>query len=158
MSGKERRLNAADWFLILLGLLSLGGILIRFLGLGERDRGELQSFAVVVEWRGEDARTVACLEDGEVLYTAAGEVFGVVRMVEQIPAEAEILSGGQVYRAQSLSLVDAVVEIEVLGRVSEERLFSERGELLAAGQSVRLFSRRAELPVKIMFADIIPRV
>ena len=50
MKGRDRRFNAADWFLILLGLLSLGGILLRFLGLGEGDRGELQRFVVVAEW------------------------------------------------------------------------------------------------------------
>ena len=158
MSGRERRLNAADWFLILLGGLSLGGILLRFLGLGEVDRGELQRFAVVAEWKDADARTVACLHEGEVLYTAAGEVFGVVRSIEDTPSEVEILSGGEVHRTQSVSRVNAFVEIEVTGRVSEDRLFSERGELLAAGQTVRIYSRRAELPVKIILADTIPLV
>ena len=140
MKGRDRRFNAADWFLILLGLLSLGGILLRFLGLGGGDRGELQRFVVIAEWEGVDARTAACMQDGEILYTAAGEVFGSVRSVETLPTEIEIVSGGEVYRAPSPTLVNVIVEIDVTGRTSDERLFSQRGELLSAGQTVSLYS------------------
>lgn len=157
MKERERRFNVTDWFLILLATLSLGAVLLRFLGLGKKERGELQHFTIVVEWENVDVRTVACLQEGELLYTAAGEEFGVVRNVKIVSAEAEIVSGGEVYRVPSPVLVNVTIELDVMGRVSDGRLVSRRGELLSAGRGMKLYSRKAELSLKILFADIIPR-
>ena len=157
MKGQERSFNTTDWFLILLAILSLGAVLLRFLGLGKKESGALQHFTIVVEWKNVDARTVACVQEGELLYTAAGEEFGVVRNVKIVSAEAEIVSGGEVYRVPSPVLVNVTIELDVMGRVSDGRLVSRRGELLSAGSGMKLYSRRAELHLKILSADIIPR-
>ena len=157
MKGQERSFNTTDWFLILLAILSLGAVLLRFLGLGKKESGVLQHFTIVVEWKNVDARTVACVQEGELLYTAAGEEFGVVRNVKIVSAEAEIVSGGEVYRVPSPVLVNVTIELDVMGRVSDGRLVSRRGELLSAGSGMKLYSRRAELHLKILSADIIPR-
>ena len=158
MRKKKRRMNTADWFLILLSLLSLAGLVFRFFGMRKRYSDDLVSFAVTVRWNDVNARTVSCLKNGEILYTPAGEVYGTVVSVETVPAKEEILSGGAVYRADSVTRVNVILKIEVMGRAAEERFFTERGELLSAGQRVRLYSRRAELHLEILAVSPVPPI
>ena len=150
MRKSERRMNTADWFLILLVLISLGGILFRCLDKRDGAASPLSEFALECRWERVDAKTVACLQSGEVLYTSAGEVFGEIGEIRTSAAEVEMRSNGVLYRLALPTRVDAVIEVKVNGRLSDGAVLSQRGELLSAGQTVRLYSRRAELELKIL--------
>ncbi len=153
MKEKSKRMNAADWFLLLLALLSVCGILLRFWGMRNRSDEELQEYAVMAKWENADERTVSCLRAGDVLYTAGGERFGRVMSISSVPAEIELVSGGTVYRLPSESRVNATVEIAVLGRLSDGQLFKDGTDALAVGQARKLYSSMTELPLTVMFWD-----
>ena len=156
MRDETRRMNTADWFLILLVFFSVVGVLFRFFGLRGREREELSAISVTARWEDTDARTVACLASGEMLFTPAGEVFGRVISVEYVPAEVEILSGGMLYRVASPTRVNATLEIEIMGRISRESFFNRQGERMSAGQVLRLYSRRTELSLELLSMGLSP--
>ena len=149
--GSSKRMNAADWFLLLLALLSVSGILIRFWGLRNRSDEELQEYAVVVRWENVDVRTVSCLQVGDILYTAGGERFGRVLSISSAPAEVELISGGTVYRLPSEARMDVTVELAVLGRLSNGQFLKGGTDALAVGQERKLYSALAELPFTVLF-------
>lgn len=151
MNDGTKRLNSADWFFILLAVLSVCGILFRFLGLRQGKTNDLEDFTLIVEWSDIDIRTLECLEEDEVLYTAGGEVFGIVETVEWNPSEVETVFGGDVYRLRSESRVDATVHISVSGRVSDGQFFRNATESVTVGQKLKLYSERTELLLKVVF-------
>ena len=144
-------MNAADWFLLLLAVLSVSGILLRFWGLRNRSDEELQEYAVVVKWENADGRTVSCLQVGDILYTAGGERFGRVLSISSVPAEVELVSGGNVYRLPSETRVDVTVELAVRGRLSDGLLLKDGTDALAVGQERKLYSALTELPFTVVF-------
>ncbi len=147
----SKRMNAADWFLILLAVLSVCGILLRLWGLRNRSSEELREYLVVMTWEDADARTVACLQAGELVYTAGGELFGRVLSISTEPSETELVSGGSVFRLPSESRVDVTLELAVLCRASGGQLLKDGTEAFAVGKRQTLYSSMAELPLTVTF-------
>ena len=144
------RMNGADWFLLILVILSVGGFLLRFWDMRRGRAADLQLISVTARWADVDQRTAACLREGEVLYTAAGEVFGTVRSLTVRPTEVETVAVGKTYRLESQTRVDVTVDIRVQCRVSEGQFLRGGSEALSVGQQQRLYSPMAELTVKLL--------
>ena len=154
MSRKSRgKWNTADWFLLLLALLSVGGILLRAWGLRRGKSEDLREYEIVAVWEDVDPRTVSCLEEDSVLYTAAGEAFGRVIWVEESPAVTELVANGELYRLPSEQRLNVTVEITVRGSVSDGRFLREGIEPILSGQELRLYSDWAELPLRIVYVS-----
>ena len=146
-------MGGLDWFLILIAVLSGVGLLLRFRGLGGETGEATEEFAVYATWEGADARTVACLREGEVLYTAAGEVFGRVLDMEIEAMEVELIAGGEVYRLASQDRKRVELRLAVACRLSEGMLMRSGGEPLAVGQQIRLYGRSVSVPITVSHFD-----
>lgn len=154
MSRKNKgRWNTADWFLLLLALLSIGGILLRAWGLRHGKNEDLREYAMRAVWESVDARTASCLTKDAILYTAAGEVFGWVISLETSPAVAELVADGELHRLPSEQRLNVTVEIAVSGKMSDGYFLRDGIEAIVAGQELRLYSDWAELPIRIVFVS-----
>lgn len=147
---RKRRMNLADVFLILLAVLSVSGILLRLWRIRQAEGMNLREYAVETEWRDVDLRTVACLREGETLYTAAGEAFGTVLAMERTPCETEVIADGTVYRVVSETRCNVRIRLSVACRESDGQLLRGDGSALTVGQTLRLYSSLAELPLKVV--------
>lgn len=148
---RKKRMNLADVFLILLAVLSVSGILLRLWSIRQAEGLDLREYAVETEWRDVDLRTAACLREGETLYITAGEVFGTVLSMERTPCETEIVSDGTVYRIASDVRCNVRVRLSVACRASDGQLLRRDGSALTVGQTLKLYSALAELPLKVVF-------
>ncbi len=110
------RLRPADWFLILLLLLCLGGIILRDHGERATAPSVTDTRILTLEWRDADARTVALLQPGALLYDADGEPYGELLTVEATPAVAELWEGGVCHRGIPSETPRRDVRLSVLVR------------------------------------------
>lgn len=146
------RTSIGDRFLILLFILCLLATGIRVWSLQAGGRGELSEFSVLLEWRDVDARTAACLSEGEALYTAAGEYYGVVEGLELLPAQWEVVQNGEVLRL-SLPLEERCnvrLRVRVQGREENGAFLRGGFQALAMGERIKLYSERCEIAVLIL--------
>ena len=150
---KRRTWTAADLFLILLAVLSVVGFLVRFWGVRGQGEGDLRDYTLTVLWKSVDARTVDAIEEGDPLYTASGELFGYVISVQGQPSEVEVRQVGEVHRIASPTRLDARIGIAVGGREADGQILSTDGGALLIGQTLTLYSARAELHVRIASID-----
>lgn len=154
MRGRDERggLGIADGFLLLLLLLGVGGALFRAWDLHRGGGVETETLTVHLRWSGVEERTLACLEEGEILYTASGEVFGQVSEIVSNSPTVEVKDGSLTVRGtlSEGSLRDADVTVEVEGRRSEGLLLLDGRVPLSVGETLRLYSDRAapDLTVK----------
>jgi hypothetical protein len=146
---ERKKWTVADLFLILLAILSLVGIFIRFFGIRRQVVGEKYEYSVGVVWENVDKRTAFELREGEVVYTASGEVFGRVLSMEQKPSLVELKKDGKIYRVESEERLDVRIELTVSGRESDGQILRGGREALMIGQTLRLYSMTAELPVQV---------
>lgn len=148
-----RRLRLTDFFLILLFLLCVAGVVFRVWDLNDRAPEESVPFAVAAEWRNADVRTAACLREGDVLYTAAGEIFGTVTSVTGTPARVRLREGGALYEGvyPDDTRCDLRLTVQVNGRLSGGILLRDGTREVNAGQVYRLYSDLVEIPLFVLF-------
>ncbi len=150
MTGAERRKwTVADVFFILLAILSLLGIFLRFWGMRNRGERELREYTVGAEWKNVDGRTVAPLREGELLYTASGELFGRVVSVEQKPSVVELKKDGKIYRVESEERCDVQIYLSTMCRESDGQILREGREALMIGQTFSVYTMTAQMSVRI---------
>ena len=145
-----------DVILIVLALLSVAGLALRVGWMKQGSRESLSGFAVCAVWKNVDNQTAECLREGELLYTAAGEIFGRVLSLEAHPAVTETVWGGRVYRAESPSRFDVELRLSVEGRFREEQLLWNGLEAVSVGQTKQLYSRMAEVKIAVTFFEKSP--
>ena len=152
MSGvKQRKMSLGDGFLLLLAVLSVSGILLRFWSIRRGGGEDLQEYAIYAQWENVDLRTADCLREGETLYTAAGEIYGIVLSMERLPAESEVAADGNLYRLASSARCDVRIRISVACREADGQLLRGGTESVTVGQTLKLYSRLAELPLVVVF-------
>ncbi len=150
---KRMRWTGADLFLILLAVLSLIGFLLRFWGMQSRGEGDLRDYAVTVEWKNVDARTAQSLLEGDLLYTASGEMFGEVIALESVPTEVEVRQNGMILRVESPTRQDVRIGIAVRGREADGQILKNGRDALMIGQALTLYSATAEITARISLID-----
>ena len=148
----ERRGSILDLFFIFLFLLCIVGALLRWQELHRENTDiVLERFLLTAESEAVDARISECLTEGEILYTASGELFGKVRAVEAKPVQVTLLADGTYYSgswdAEKRCRIE--VEIEVEGVKNGEVLLRNGRIPLTVGQSVSLYSERTALTLKL---------
>ena len=152
MTGTERKKwTVVDIFLILLAALSLVGTILRFWGIKRRGVGELYEYSVGVVWESVDNRTAGSLQEGDLVYTASGELFGRVLSIEQKPSAVELKKDGKIYRVESEERLDVRIDLAVSCRESDGQILWRGRDVLMIRQTLRLYSMTAELPVRIVF-------
>ena len=148
---EDRRWNAGDTLLILLAVLSVVGIVLRLLSWREPSGGETEGYEFLAKWEGVDVRTLACLDEGERLYTAAGDCFGEVVSVRTEAAEITLTEGGITYRTEAPEGVcDAFLSVRVRGAFSDGVFFRDGKRILGLGESYLLHSQRTVLTLRIV--------
>lgn len=130
---KKRRLDRSDISILLLLVLSVGGILWRH-ALPSREGSE-EVFTVQGEWAGVPAETAACLQVGDLLYTEAGERFG--RVLQILGEESRDRQTLRLFVAVTGSSVDGV-------------LYRGRTKGLYVGETYLLYSDRARILLRIL--------
>ena len=150
MMGTERKKwTLADLFLILLAILSLLGIMLRFMGMRRGGGNDFSDYAVEMMWENVDLRTAAGLGVGEVLYVPSGEIFGRVISVDVRPSVVELRQDGKIHRVESIERCDVLVRVVVSARDADGQILSLGGDALMIGQTKCLYSMTAELPLLI---------
>lgn len=140
---KQKRLHSTDWILIALFALSLVAILLRFRIPGAKEAAE-EHFLLVGEWRGIDRRTLACLQEGDALYTPAGAFFGDVIGIEWLD---ENDGRGR-----------AVLRISVSGGLTDGVLMRGGTNGIYLGESYLLYSELAELRLCVLYYEKISAI
>ena len=129
---RHRQGSVLDILLILLIVLSILGILWRRQRL-ESTNGQRESvlYTFYAQTPSMDAMTFDCIRVGDRLYTASGALFGEITVLERVPSDISLLSGGVYYegRWDETVVCAARVEIAVQGTPTE------RGVLVAGHRS-----------------------
>ena len=150
MTGTERKKwTLADLFLIFLAVLSLLGMLLRFVGLRRSGGDDFSDYEVEMIWKNVDLRTATEVEVGELLYAPSGETFGRVISVDVRPSVVELQKDGRIHRVDSLERRDVQIRVVVSGRESDGQILSLGGDTLMIGQARLLYSETAEMALSI---------
>lgn len=134
-----------DLFLIFLFVLCIVGTLLRYQELRRRDRtGQFEGLYVIALTDALDARTAACISEGEMLYLASGEVFGKVASVSLRAFEEVFFSDGKYHRFSWESDRRCRLEMEIaLEGVERDGVWQREGKYpMAVGERVTLYSER----------------
>lgn len=155
---RGRRFRLTDFFLILLFLLCAAGMVFRYWGMRSGTGEELKPYELTAEWRNEDYRTVSCLREGDLLYTAAGELFGEVISVETVPALVRLREAGVLYegRLPENTRCDVRLTVRVMGRTTGGMLLRDGAHPVNAGESYTLYADLAEIHLWIIFCPLEP--
>ena len=130
---KKRRLDRTDLSILLLLMLSVGGILWRYAL--PPSEGSDEIFSVRGEWASVPPETAACLREGDTLYTEAGERFGeILHILEKESGESRTLR----------------LTVAVSGSSVEGVLYRGRTKGLYVGETYLLYSDRARLFLRIL--------
>lgn len=149
----KRRGSILDLFLILLFLLCIVGAWIRWQELVWHGVGKSETTVeMIAQSDGVDTRILSCLSAGERLYTASGELFGTVRLVEGKPHSVILLEDGAFVQGEWDISRQCRLEIHaMLTGAWRDSVFLREGRYpIAVGQSVVLYTECAELHLKIV--------
>ena len=146
-----KRFRAADLFLILLALFAVIGVFRRAGAFHANASDAQKDYLVSATWSDVDSRTASCLQNGEWLYTNAGERFGQITSFETVPHETSVWDGGRRYSATfpSGTQEDVFLTVVVKGNFHEDVFLRENGRAMLLGESYRLYSERASLLLTI---------
>lgn len=151
------RFRAVDFFLILLALFAVVGI-VRRAGVFHANTTPAQTaYTVHAVWTDVDGGTAGCLQAGEWLYTNAGERFGAVTEVSSAPHETALWEEGKRFRATypAGTREDVYLTVSVRGAEHEGVFLRENGRAVLVGETYRLYSSRASLTLTIRSIDVL---
>ena len=153
MKKRERSGNLLDLFLVLVLVLSFCGILLRRYDLSKPSKTEdLREYTVVAECKGILYDSVECILDGEILYTAQGEIYGVLEDHDVKPAKAVFWENGELHQGywQGNTRCDVTLLLRVNAKESDHGLLKDGTLAILCGQSVILYSDQAQLELFIL--------
>ena len=151
-SRNRRNGSILDLFLIFLFLLCILGLLLRWHETqGEESNLSLSPYTLSVQMSGVSPGTVDCVEEGDALYTASGELFGYVREVLAEPAAVTLIADGEAWSGawDPSILNDLTMEIEVMGVWREDVLLHGGRMPIAVGQTLSLRSEAVAFSLKL---------
>ena len=153
METKAKRFGFFDGLILLLILLGILGIAARVLLWRRTEAGDRQARTVLLTAQAIHARSLDCIEVGEVLYFADGSAFGLIESVEATPAKIELAGDrGVIFGAWkreervdlSLSVrVDLSLSVRVQGWVHEGDFLHDVGRALLIGERMTLYGQRS---------------
>ena len=154
MKGRNtrRRGSVLDLLLILLIVLSVTGLLWRRYVSERNDAADnLSLYTVYAQSTAMDAMTFDCMQAGERLYTASGELFGEIAALERAEAEVTLISDGIFYNGAWEEQVrcTARVKICVSGKRTDRGVIVSGRRLAVGGTLPTLYSPRAALHLQI---------
>lgn len=147
----ERRFTVTDWLLVLAILACMAGIGVR--AWKENRPKEMDgTVRVTALWEDVDRRTVACLTEGEILYTEQGAQFGTVIAVRSIPAVRSVqgADGDPVKGAvEGDPRCHAEVVLEVAAEKADGLWRRRNGQPLTLGASYVLYGARTRSVLRL---------
>ena len=145
METKAKRFGFFDGLILLLILLGILGIAARVLLWRRTEAGDRQTRTVVLTVQAIHARSLDCIEVGEVLYFADGSAFGLIESVEATPAKIELTGdGGVIFGAwKREERVDLSLSVRVQGWVREGEFLHDVGRALLVGERMTLYGHRS---------------
>lgn len=155
---RGKRFRLTDFFLIFLLLLCVAGAVLRYWGMRSGTGDELKTYELTAEWRDEDYRTVSCLREGDLLYTAAGETFGEIVSVETVPALVRLREAGILYegRLPENTRCDVRLTVRIKGSTAGGVLLRNGVYPLHIGESYILYTKLAEMHLFVVFCRTEP--
>lgn len=143
MRKSEGKWNLFDTFLVLILILAFVGILFRHYDLSQKLKAEeMESYAVILSVYGIPYQSVDCIQDGAKLYTASGEVYGVLEDHDVKPAVSVKWENGE--RIEGIwhgnTKCDVMLFLRVNGTVSDQGFLREGMYAVLCGQSCLLYS------------------
>lgn len=148
-----RKGSVLDLFLAFLLFFSAFGIVLRYRDLKQHAvREGLREYAILAVMEAVDPRVAECLQEGEELFTAAGEVWGQVAEVSTQPFRVSLISGGKVVQGtwDEAEKCDLLVEIVFEGNETGGTVLHNGTAAILAEQSLTLYSRRAMLSLRVL--------
>ena len=146
-----RRGSILDLFLIVLLLVAVLGSVLRWERQNREIHQPLEQYRLILESVEMARESADCLAVGDILYTASGEAFGEVRVLEYLPARVTLISLGRYYRGEWPMSERCVlhVEVAVSGRMRDGVFLLGGRTPLAVGASQTLFSDRMQLKARV---------
>lgn len=151
----RRRIGVLDVFMGMLLLLGAIGLILRARIL-QSEVEVNETCAVICLARGVPADMAECLHVGEILYTADGSVWGVLREVEARPAEISVLQNGEHVSGVDPTgeRLDLTLTVAVSGATSESGFLRDGKYVVLRGEGVLLYSERCALSLQICFLNV----
>ena len=145
METKAKRFGFFDGLILLLILLGILGIAARVLLWRRTEAGDRQARTVLLTAQAIHARSLDCIEVGEVLYFADGSAFGLIESVEATPAKIELAGDrGVIFGAwKREERVDLSLSVRVQGWVHEGDFLHDVGRALLIGERMTLYGQRS---------------
>ena len=153
MKHAKRRAGFLDLSLIFLILFGVLGVLLRWHTVRQSSGMDAKrEFAVSAILVGMDPRVSECLDVGDALYLLSGEQVGQIGFVETQPSEIVLVQNGQCYQGDwdPTLRCDIVVDFFVPGEMREGKLLYGGRTPLSVGQTLTLYTARAELRLSIL--------
>lgn len=152
MRRSGRRGSVLDLFLVLLLVFGTAGAVLRYREKrSEGSTASLSPYLVMAVVADLPRETAECLDVGELLYTGAGEEYGVVREVRSRPARWRVTANGTLYEGEWPEEVrrDLTVTLELWGNEREGVLLRQGRWPLLAGQRTVVYSNRGQWSLEI---------
>ena len=149
---KAGRGNLLDLFLIFLLLFSLLGALFRWDSLRQSNGGESERLLAVLVLRAVDPCIAECLREGEGGYRVSGEYFGELVAKAIRPSGVTCIEDGVWVEGEwdSSLFCDLYLTFSFLGRRVGSRVLHSGTQPLSVGQSITLYTERAELHATVV--------
>jgi hypothetical protein len=147
---KKRSFNALDWFLLFLILLSVASVLWRQHAPDQKSQ-EAVTLEVALRVEQIPKEILACIEAGELLYTASGEAFGSILQIDIEPSKEYHVSEGDFYydAPQGSDRFNLILLVSVQGTKSGD-VFLQNGRVaLLLGKELNLYSHLATLQARV---------
>lgn len=148
---EARRFTVTDWLLVLALLACVAGICVRAWQKKHPAEAD-ETVCVTALWENVDRRTVACLTEGEMLYTEQGAQFGMVAAIRLIPAvrsvrgpDGEVVTGV----AEGDPRCHAELLLEVAVRRGNGLWLRMNGQPLSSGASYVLYGARTRSVLRL---------
>ncbi len=149
---KTKKWNLFDVIVILFVLLCLLGVSLRWQARGALHREEVRvDYTVLFEISSLRHEVADCILEGDLLYTASGEVFGTLHTKEVYPAHLRMETEmGSFEGEEQDRLCDLRLFVTVRGVRTEEHFLWDGRHALLRGEAWTLYTRRATICTKVL--------
>lgn len=149
---RENGTRVADWFLTVILLLSIGGIVLRSWDLRQRVDTEREIFSVTGRCESMDARSADCVREGDWLYTVSGERFGRIERITRSTAVVRLESNGVTYEGEipESERVELTLKVTLSGRERGGALQRDGLRPVSVGERITLRGELAEVRMTVL--------
>lgn len=144
-----------DVFIVLMIVFGAVGVLLRMQMLRVTDSDEEEAL-ITLTVEHFHTRGLDCVELGETLYTAGGEVYGEIAELSYTPETTSLLSDGVLHTGtpEDTTRVRLSVRVSLTGRAADGVFLREGKYAVMVGERVTLYGERCELRAIVSWVEV----